>query len=110
MSECLAAGRLPGDQGLSPNACGEQELSKDSRGGTEQAEEAEFLRSMEAELRRLMDQLWPDPSEGDEADSGDLLGTGSGDVDPADLVGPISQQSTDESDNVDSVDLVEDAY
>ena len=92
------------------HCCGEQELSKDSRSGTKQTEEAEFLHTMEAELCRLMDQLWPDPSEGDEADSGDLLGTGSGDVDPADLVGPISQQSTNESDNVDSVDLVDDAY
>ena len=50
VSECLAAGKLPGDQGLSPNASGEPELSKASRGGTEQAEEAEFLGSIEAEL------------------------------------------------------------
>ena len=107
VSECLAAGRLTGDQGLSTNACSEQELSKDSRGGNEQSEDAEFLRSMEAELGRLIDQLWQDPSESVETASGDLLGNESDNVDPADLVGYASQQPNNESDNVDPVDLVD---
>ena len=86
VSECLATGSLTGDQGLPTDVCSEQELSKDSRGGNKQSEDAEFLHSMEAELGRLIDQLWQEPSESIETASSDLLGNESDNVDPADLV------------------------
>ena len=64
-----------------------------SRGDAKHAEDAEFLRSMETELRQLIDRLTPDSDSGAEAD----LVYSSGDVYPTDSLSLGSPFATGES-------------
>jgi len=81
------------DQEMSFTDSGDADLSVISRGDAKHAEDAEFLRSMETELRQLIDRLTPDSDSGAEAD----LVSSSGDVYPTDSLSLGSPFTTGES-------------
>ena len=83
----------------------EQKPSKDARCGGEQSDDEKFLNSMEAELGRLIDQLWQEPSVSVETATGDLLNRDPGvSVDTAS--GELLSREPDAGSETDSSDLV----